>query len=79
MFRLFRLGFLAFGRFLLRLWLGSLALRLLFFCKFFLDSLLRIHPFDERHGSRIAFAAAQPDNASVTAITFRRSLRDIVE
>src|SRR5213596_3725291 len=58
LFWLVSLRLLRFRRFLLRLWLRFLAFRLLFSCGFFLNNLLRIHPFDKRHSCRVAFARA---------------------
>src|SRR6266576_3812091 len=88
LFHRYRRRFFFFGRwffwlrsgfFLFCAWLDLFSFRLLFFRGFFLDDLCAIDPLDECHGSGVALALTELDNARVTAVALRRSRRDVVE
>src|SRR6266550_1250565 len=88
LFHRYRRRFFFFGRwffwlrsgfFLFCAWLDLFSFRLLFFLGFFFDDLCAIDPLDECHGSRVALALTELDNACVTAVALRRSRRDVVE
>src|SRR6266480_5542531 len=70
--------FLRLRRWLFRLnnffffWLGRL-----FFRRFLFGRWCCINPFDKRHRRGVALALAQPDDASVAAVTVSRSRRDL--
>src|SRR5262249_56374759 len=70
---------LGFRRYLIWFLLWLFAFRVLFFLWFLLDDVLCVHPLDERHTRTIAFPRAEFDDSGVTAVSFGRTLRDVVE
>src|SRR5215469_15722510 len=78
--RLFPFWFFGLCLYLLWLWFRLFPPQFLFYGRFLLgcdDS--SVHPFDKRHGSRVALALAEFHNARVTAIALYRSRCNVVE